>query len=184
MSGILPSSGDTGINKTNRWLMELTFYCGRQLTSKYKIQLQTMISATRKNKTGKENQGWGEKGGILNSVRQVSLGRWHLGRALTEGRKGATWRAEEGQSRQRAQWAQKPWGIHAWTARQGLEGERREVTGGESEGQPEARSRRAPWPHKGCLHSECNGKPLGRFTVEQGHLQIVEKKRDQRQGQK
>lgn len=92
MSGILPSSGDTGINKTNHWLMELTFYCGRQLTSKYKIQLQTMISATRKNKTGKENQGWGEKGGILNSVRQVSLGRWHLGRALTEGRKGATWR--------------------------------------------------------------------------------------------
>ena len=33
---------------------ELTCYCGRQLTTKYKVKLQVAISATRKNKTGKE----------------------------------------------------------------------------------------------------------------------------------
>lgn len=53
MSGILPSPGDTGINKTNPWLLELTFLLWRQLTNK--VQLQVAISATRKNKTEEEN---------------------------------------------------------------------------------------------------------------------------------
>ena len=38
MSGILPSPGDTGINKTNPWLLELTFLLWRQLTNKVQLQ--------------------------------------------------------------------------------------------------------------------------------------------------
>ena len=36
--------------------MELTFYCGRQLMNKYKIQMRVVIKATRKPKTVKEKQ--------------------------------------------------------------------------------------------------------------------------------
>lgn len=52
-----------------------------------------------------------------------------------------------------------------------LGGKRTEDTGDESEGQPEARSGRAPWTMLRVFgyYSVCKRKPLGRFTVEQRH---------------
>lgn len=154
MSDILPSPGDTGINKTNPWLIAITFYCRRQLTSKYKIQLQEVINVTRKVKLIRKSHTQGERGNILNFVIKVCLSGE---RALKSSGWGEPPECPRGgQSRLRAHWDKSP-DIHVWTASRG--------TGRRKEGNQRRQIRGAARGQSVWVRLRMKRGAQGRFTV-------------------